>query len=287
KWNTDTIPATILQQTDSSITLLFASAWSGDLVATAGNCDIADTLRLEAYAVAEQLELGPDTILCPGSFVELTATAGFSNYKWNTGETSPAIRVITTGKYFVTVTDHCGNSFTDTIIVKPPTIPFPAIKDGIICKGDSLFILPASGFNNYNWSPAVQSQGDGYVVRPGVSTAYTVRAKDNSNCTWQKKFIVIVENCPDEIWFPSGFTPNNDGLNDGFGPSTKARFRTYSFRIFNRWGQEVFSSSVPGVLWNGKYRSVEAPAGIYVWMCSYQFRNGPVKNTKGTVSLIR
>ena len=60
-----------------------------------------------------------------------------------------------------------------------------------------------------------------------------------------KDVVESVCHLTDEVLFyvPNSFTPNNDGQNDEFIPVLTAgydRERGYEFRIYNRWGEEVF-----------------------------------------------
>jgi gliding motility-associated-like protein len=91
----------------------------------------------------------------------------------------------------------------------------------------------------------------------------------------------------DSIYVPNAFTPNNDGLNDLFKPIIGIRFTLDDFRIFNRWGQRVFSTRQKDYGWNGKTGGTEQPAGMYVWYLMAKDRNGKQVKLKGTVVLIR
>ncbi len=59
------------------------------------------------------------------------------------------------------------------------------------------------------------------------------------------------------VWIPNSFTPNSDGLNELFGPvATGYNEKGYEFRIFNRWGEEVFSSFDYNDRWDGTIKGV-------------------------------
>jgi len=61
--------------------------------------------------------LGNDTIIPAGDTLNLSPGSGFATYQWNTGATTPLIRVSETGLYSVTVTDNNGNQGSDEINV--------------------------------------------------------------------------------------------------------------------------------------------------------------------------
>jgi gliding motility-associated-like protein len=87
---------------------------------------------------------------------------------------------------------------------------------------------------------------------------------------------------------PSGFTPNNDGRNDRFGPHNALKADNYQFQVFNRWGQRMFHSRNWQEKWDGRWNGREQPGGVYVWMLTYNVPgSGQSVSRKGTVTLIR
>ena len=93
---------------------------------------------------------------------------------------------------------------------------------------------------------------------------------------------VSVDYC---ISLPNAFTPNNDGLNDLFGPGDiycHPDFSDYSFNIYNRWGQLVFQTVEPGIKWDGKYNGVPQEIGVYYYTLQYSFANAPVGTSNST-----
>lgn len=101
-----------------------------------------------------------------------------------------------------------------------------------------------------------------------------------------KKVIAVLDHCYIDV--PTGFTPNNDGLNDNFGPHNALKADNYEFRVYNRWGQLVFESRNWRDRWDGRIKGVLQGTGTYVWMLKYTNRDTK-KDVfkKGTVTLIR
>ncbi len=89
------------------------------------------------------------------------------------------------------------------------------------------------------------------------------------------------------IFVPNAFTPNNDQLNDRVVPITEGIKTIHSFRIFNRWGLQLFSwiPGTPG--WDGTFKGLPQLPGVYVW----QFRglgiDEKIFERKGVITLIR
>ena len=61
----------------------------------------------------------------------------------------------------------------------------------------------------------------------------------------------------------------------------------FYFRVFNRWGQLIFSTAKLNDGWDGRVSGGEQPPGTYVWMVQGVARDGKVITKKGTVTLIR
>jgi hypothetical protein len=72
---------------------------------------------------------------------------------WNTGETTTSITVNSTGSYFVTNTNECGNAISNAIPVSVFDVPQCQI-DGDLNpkKGDTTFLCAPEGIHSYKWS---------------------------------------------------------------------------------------------------------------------------------------
>ncbi len=87
---------------------------------------------------------------------------------------------------------------------------------------------------------------------------------------------------------PSLFSPNRDGRNDGFRVFSNCRLSDYQLKIFNRWGQIVFSSNNPTAAWDGSKNGVPQPMDIYLYQLQFRFPNQPdLEKRDGQLSLIR
>ena len=90
----------------------------------------------------------------------------------------------------------------------------------------------------------------------------------------------------DFIIVPNGFTPNGDGLNDILYVRGISDLK--DFRIFDRWGSEVFHTANVTDGWNGTVDGKSMQTGVYVW---YIVAPCPIDGhdiiVKGNVTLIR
>ena len=89
-----------------------------------------------------------------------------------------------------------------------------------------------------------------------------------------------------EIFFPSGFTPNNDGLNDVFKMLNAYKITDFHLQIYDRWGQLVYESKDASAGWTGTFRNKMQDSGIFVWQCNFK-RSGVERFMKGTITLIK
>jgi gliding motility-associated-like protein len=91
---------------------------------------------------------------------------------------------------------------------------------------------------------------------------------------------------------PEAFTPNSDGHNDFFTVFGK-NISQYEIKIFNRWGQEVYSSDDVTELnnlgrgWDGTYKGKMEDIGTFSYYIVAKDINGKDIKEKGNVSLIR
>lgn len=76
-------------------------------------------------------------------------------------------------------------------------------------------------------------------------------------------------------------TPNDDDKNDLFADYTCA-LQDFNLQIFNRWGRQVYTSSIPGQGWDG----AGLPAGVYYYRITYQYQGRPAEK-RGTVELVK
>ncbi|MBK7754350.1 MAG: gliding motility-associated C-terminal domain-containing protein [Flavobacteriales bacterium] len=85
------------------------------------------------------------------------------------------------------------------------------------------------------------------------------------------------------------FTPDGDGINDGFVPIFNLPWvDNYEFLIFDRWGERLFTSTTPGEVWDGNYHGVAVESEVYVWELKYRdMLSRDFGKAKGHVTVLR
>lgn len=120
--------------------------------------------------------------------------------------------------------------------------------------------------------------------------AVTLVASAQDGCT---DTAVIVIKVRDEviIYVPNSFTPDDNGLNDVFIPALTAgydRTEGWQFKIYSRWGEEIFNSEIIGNGWDGTYKGEPMQIGTYVWTLRFKdSQNNKIHDFTGHVNLIR
>jgi gliding motility-associated-like protein len=143
---------------------------------------------------------------------------------------------------------------------------------------------------HYRWSDGDTSSTR--VFNKAVNAKLTVSKADCFNDVYQ--FSIKTEHaCGCQVFAPSGFTPNGDGLNDRFLPQLKCgaiEMTNYSLSVYNRWGQRIFYTTDKTKGWDGKYKGLMSGNEVFVWMVQYDMKDGPGNTRKaasGTVTTIR
>ena len=155
--------------------------------------------------------------------------------------------------------------------------------DTVLCDNNDLVLAPA--IDGISYSINGVTADDVTITRQG---SYSIIATDNFGCQRTFNVNVVERKCTDcDLYIPTAFTPNSDGLNDVFKANSYCNFSEFDLQIFNRWGEKVFESHNSNTGWDGTYLGSKMLSGVYVYFISYSTTSHTAKTTKGTVALIR
>lgn len=134
------------------------------------------------------------------------------------------------------------------------------------CDGNFVLVAESQGINDtfiiHQPSP-INLAGCYYVT-----SVDSVEANGGGNESLASD-TVVTDNCP--IYsLPNVFTPNNDNRNDFFVPFKPYRYiDAIDFKVFNRWGQVIFSTTDPEIGWNGMDAQTGklVSEGVYYYTC--------------------
>lgn len=206
-------------------------------------------------------------------------------YIWlPSGLTADTLKNIPVGEYALTVlggADDCKKTIPFVVDYGPDAFPNPQLGDDqFICPGQLLSLTPGL-FANYLWNTGESSSS----ISIDSAASYMVTVSNLSGCV-ESDTIVIELGCGADIWVPSAFSPDEDGVNDVFKVEA-VDIPSFYMTLFNRLGQPVFESDNIEVGWDGKYDGVDAPIGMYGYTCRYTFRNGEKGVKRGSFLLLR
>ena len=92
---------------------------------------------------------------------------------------------------------------------------------------------------------------------------------------------------PQRLYVPNAFSPNNDGLNDVF-TLVGISFKSFSFRVYDRWGNIVYETDSPEVNWDGTDRNgQDLPVGTYAYRLVARGTERGYIEQEGTITLLR
>lgn len=261
-------------------------------------CAHRDTTQVIRAIHNVSLMPSPDTAICLGDSVQLHVFGGHT-YTWataNTGTMScldcdqPIVKPTATNTYTVVINDvyNCSDTLSTTLNVHPlpQLVVWP--KDTTVKYG-TVLQLSATGATYYLWQP-VGKLSDPNIPTPITTITqpdtFTVLGIDLNGCRNTDSAIVHID-YSDALVIPSAFSPNNDGLNDVFRIGSISFQRLSEFRIYNRWGEQVFTTTDPSKGWDGSYKGIAQEAGVYYYIIRLATPNGTVQVYKGDVTLVR
>lgn len=260
-----------------------------------------------ATPVAPTLNTLQPNCIRPEGTITVTAPLGAGlEYSLNGGTytTTTVFQVIQQGTYTIRVrnSDGCISAGTNTTINLPlaqpakpvifqtqPSCPtrVGAIRVDAPTGPDIEYSINGSTYQSSNIFPNLQ--GGTYNV-----TARFIGSTCVSQPTAVEIFGLTPEQCllpvNGDIYFPSAFTPNGDGRNDGFGPGPRtnlANVTGYTLMLFNRYGEKVFETNDPLHQWNGTYKGKILANYSYTWVAKYRYGSRPVQMQKGSVVMVR
>lgn len=243
-----------------------------------------------------------DCDLLPTGAAQVNTTNTYT-YLWSNGNTAQMVNDLPAGGYTVTVS----NSGCSIVLSGNIDAPFiPVVNPFIDRAGGTNFtttggVAVTLGAGNderprvqYNWTSTPTINIDdptiplttGNAQEPMTYTILLTATADNG-CQDTGTVYLTIES--EFLGMPNAFTPNGDNTNDLYRPIGLTAGNIVRFRIFNRWGQEVYNGdNLSNAGWDGRFQGVEQPTEVYIYLLEYQIStNSRVEMRKGEFTLIR
>jgi gliding motility-associated-like protein len=142
--------------------------------------------------------------------------------------------------------------------------------------------LHATGGLTYLWSPTSfmsNPHSPNPIVAPITTTTYTVEITNEWNCRTNLSVTVAVA-C-DTLFIPNGFSPNSDGVNDGFVIDNIDKYPGNKLWVYNRWGNLVYKAKDYDNKWDGVsnvsgiHMGRKLPSGTYYFIVDLNNNSKP------------
>ena len=237
-----------------------------------------------------KVDLGSDQEICEGDKATLTISDSKASYSWSTNDKESTISVGTSQAVVLTQYYDVLCQVKDTLNVIVIQYPISALgNDTTVCfveTSTGTLTLDAGAFaESYLWSDGSTNS----TLSITAKGAYSVSLTNGKSCTISDE-IVVNELCETTLFFPSAFTPNNDGTNDLFSVQG-ANVVDFQLNIFNRWGEVIYTSYNINDQWDGKVNGNIVQQDVYIVKVRYrvneEWGSTSTMEQVGTLAIIR
>jgi gliding motility-associated-like protein len=294
-------------ETSSEIENLIAGMYSVTLT-DVNNC-IVETVVNITEPPALELILDLVDLTCDdfqSGQITLEAFGGVAPYSYVLNDDDPqddnTYTGLAEGAYTSEVVDANGCIAEGEFVLDMPTAVQVELGEDIsIDIGETIAIqaqlnIPAQDLDSIGWSMNLETDCDdclNQILTPTETTTYTIHVIDENGCEQIDEITVFVDTEQD-IYIPDVFSPNGDGINDGFTLYSSSRFSPIisELYVYDRWGNQMFERfdfppNEESLGWNGNYREKSQNPGVFVYYAKVEFIDGSTAFYKGNVTLVR
>ncbi|MEO1258143.1 MAG: gliding motility-associated C-terminal domain-containing protein [Bacteroidota bacterium] len=209
----------------------------------------------------------------------------------------PEINNLSAGLYELNIVDENGCEGTAMIELEEP-------QEVVVDLGDDLFLIKNEvfdlGYQSNIFPTNITWQGPNGQIWEGVesislvadaSVEYEITVFDENDCSASDALLVFVEGSG-EVYVPNAFSPNGDDTNDYLTVFSGGDVEeVLSFKIFDRWGNLVFSREnfAPNnedLGWDGTFKNKKMNSAVFAYMAEVAFKTGESKMVVGDVILL-
>ena len=209
------------------------------------------------------------------------------------GEIKPVFRAVQSGDYRAVVTNTLGCSLTTRSVPVLIEDPVPAIRYPLLYAFvNQPLLLEARKIGvETKWNPSVflsnaSTAQPEFLSRSERIQEYKILLTSKAGCiTVDTQTVQTIKGV--SVFLPNAFTPNNDRLNDVLAPILTGVREITVFKVFNRWGLEVYSYTPFSEGWDGTYKGVPQRSDTYTWRFTGIGFDNKVYEQKGLVVLMR
>ena len=205
-----------------------------------------------------------DTGTCPDTPAKLDAGAGADAYLWSTGATSQTI-FAAPGDYWVQIKkDGC----TTQLNAKVTVYPSPKITR-VDSNNATITVTAEGGAAPYSYSIDGISWQPSNIFTNVTRGDHTILVKDSRGCTPATTAVTVLN-------LVNVITPNGDMSNDTIDYHELQNKKNLDFRVYDRYGTEIFHSNARTYIWDGKKAGKLLPTGTYWYTISWIEHDTPI-----------
>jgi hypothetical protein len=264
--------------------VVFDQPGTYNLVMTDKKCLNAVSANVTLAVLPQILQ---DTIACDNQ-VNITGTVSNSGGVWTTLDPAisfndpllqnPLVQTTTPGVYAITFTDNACQ-ISETVMIDFIANPIVSTFDTLICTGDIVTLIASGGIQNdtYVWSDGA----NGPINTVSLDGSYIVIA---SNECGTDSDTAVVMSMPCTINIPNVIVLSSSAGNNALYIDFTG-IQTFNLTIVNRWGNVVFETSDPQVVWDGTQDGTVLSEGIYSYVLNATLMNDDSLTNQGFIHL--
>lgn len=230
--------------------------------------------------------------------INATGGNGSYTYTWSPNvSSSNSASNLEDGVYDITVTDNLGCSELTQLTVGlvgniPLTVSANTYFLDLIQSTNAELnadFPPGLIYDSIIWSPTTGlscTNCTDPTASPTETTTYYATIYTSNGCIGRDSLTIVVEVPCSEVFVPTIFSPNLDGLND-LECVEGSCITDFEFTIFDRWGEVVFKSFDQNNCWDGNFRGKPAQTGVYVYKLKAMLKDGTSVSNSGNVQVVR
>ena len=260
--------------------------------------DTSDLVTVTVEYDTVQVLIAPDTFICITDTAVLHAlpTLGWGGYSflWNDGSLADTMAVWPTFNtlYSVIVMDGCGIVADDAVGVgvNAPLADFWWGGSSQVNNFPIPFLDRSFGANYWSWDFGAQgltsTEQNPFFTFPGPGDHIVMLAIEDTLGCRDTTYRSITVQQEFNLYIPNAFSPDGDGINEVF-MAQGTGLRDFRLRVFDRWGELLFETDDVLRPWDGNYKGVPAPTGVYVYQFRVKALIGETYERSGHVTLLR
>lgn len=269
------------------------------LVSDLADCSSSILLTVVEAEIESLISLNINDTTCgeDNGVVEVLGTFGSSNLSYSLNgeeaQTSNIFSALAPADYQVQIQDTEGCEVT---------LPFSILSSEVLEADDTQVTEASCGQANGVAQLFANTEGvffsldnenftDNNTFTNLLAGDYTAYYRIDGGCTISQNFQIPESEVSCEVYVPTAFSPNNDGINDIFKAYSETEVMLTKMQIFGRWGELIFSEENLSTQdlsagWKGDFRGKEVENGVYVYVISY-LKGTETVLLKGEVNLLR